>query len=206
MRSKTARAVLGFVVAAGLTLGACSEQIAPSSAIDRAGDQSSLLGGLLGGVTQLLFSPLQRNTPLAQDVSWSFTVGPLGGSSSNATVGLTVNVPAGALSTTKTITVTALAGSPVAYRFEPHLTFNQPVSLTQDLTGTSAGLLGYLLLKGAHFPGSTPAYTSSGLAIVDEIVSGVVLPGNQYFTFNVTHFSGWIGGAGYMSESSSEGQ
>lgn len=200
-----ARAVLGFAVAVGLAVTACSDRsVTQPAAIDRVGNQSRLLGGLLGGVSQLLFAPLQRNTPLAQDVSWSFTVGPAGGMSSNAAVGLTISIPANALSATTTITVTALAGSPVAYRFEPHITFNKKIWLTQNLSGTSAGHLGSLIMKGAHFPGSTPMYTSSGLAIVDEIVSGVVLGGN--FTFGVTHFSGWIPGSGYVGESSSEGQ
>jgi hypothetical protein len=200
-----ARAVLGFALAAGLALAACSDRgITPPAAIDRGGDQSSLLGGLLGGVGQLLFSPLHRNTALAQDVSWTFTVGPSGGSSSNSSAGLSIVIPPNAVSTTQTITVTALAGSPVAYRFEPHITFNKKIWLTQDLSGTSVGLLGSLTMKAAHFPGQTPVYTLDGLALVDEIVSGLALSGN--FTFGVTHFSGWIAGTGYMSESSSEGQ
>jgi hypothetical protein len=206
MRQQIGRAVLGFALVAGLALGACSERTVtqPSASVERGGDQSALLGGLLGGISQLLFAPLQRNTPLAQDVSWSFTVGPAGGSSSNATVGLTISIPANAVSSTTTITATALAGSNVAYRFTPHVTFNKKIYLTQDLAGTSSGLLGSLLMKAAHFDGSTPTYTSSGLAIVDEIVSGLVLGGN--FTFGVTHFSGWIPGSGYRTEGSSEGQ
>lgn len=200
-----ARAGLGIVVAAGLALGACSDRsVTQPAASERSGQESQLLSGLLGGVNQLLFSPLERTAPLAQDVSWTFTVGPAGGSSSNSAVGLTVVIPPGALSFPRTITVTALAGAPVAYRFEPHTTFNRTIYLTQDLNGTSTGLLGSLILKGAHFPGATPLYTSSGLALVDEIVSGLVLSGN--FTFGVTHFSGWIAGTGYMEESSSEGQ
>lgn len=204
MRLKTARAVLGFVLATGLALAACSDRTVTAPSLDRGGEQSSLLGGLLGGVSQLLFAPLHRDTPLDQDVSWSFTVGPSGGSSSNSSVGLTIVVPPNALSSPRTITVTALAGSPVAYRFEPHIDFNKKIWLTQDLSGTSAGVLNSLLLKGAHFPGSVPTYTSGGLAIVDEIVSGLTLFGSV--TFGVTHFSGWITGVGYAGESSSEGQ
>lgn len=206
MRQMIARAVLGLTVAAALALGACSDRgvTQPTAELERGGEQSALLGGLLGGVKQLLFAPLQRNTPLAQDVSWKFTVGPAGGSSSNSSVGLTIVIPPNAVSSPKTITVTALAGSPVAYRFEPHITFNKKIYLTQNLSGTSAGVLGSLMMKAAHFEGSTPTYTSSGLAIVDEIVSGLVFSG--HFTFGVTHFSGWIPGSGYMAESSSEGQ
>jgi hypothetical protein len=204
---KQARAVLGFVLAAGLALGACSDRgITPPAGIDRGGEQSSLLGGLLSTAGDLLFSPLQRNTPLAQDVSWTFTVGPSGGYSTNSAVGLAIAIPPNAVWSTKTITVTALAGSPVAYRFEPHIEFNKKIYLTQDLQKTSSGLLGSLAMKAAHFPGFTPVYTSAGLAVVDEIVSGLVLPWSKTFTFGVNHFSGWIAGTGYMSESSSEGQ
>src|SRR6185436_3754641 len=131
------------------------------------------------------------------------TAGPLGGSTSNSAVGLSVSIPAGALSSTTTFTVTARAGAPVAYRFEPHVNFSKKVYLTQNLSGTCSGVLGLLLLKGAHFPGSSPSYTSGGLAIVDEIVPGLTLFGN--LTFGVDHFSGWIGGAGYMSSDAGDG-
>lgn len=206
MRTKAARAVLGCVVAATLALVACSDRSITSvdraPAVTRTDAQGNLLGGLLGGVQSLLLAPLQRNTPLAQNVTWSFTVGPSGGSSSNSTVGLTIVVPANALSTTKTITVTAFAGSAVAYGFSPHIEFNKNIYLTQNLNGTSAGLLGSLLLKGAHFTGSTPTY-SGGLALVDEIVSALVLPWAQSATIGVDHFSGWIWGSGMTSSSES---
>lgn len=205
MKHRMARAVLGFALAVGLAVTACSDRsVTPPATLDRGADQSSLLGGLLGGVNSLLFQPLERNTPLASNVSWTFTAGPSGGFTSNSSVGLTVSIPPGALTSTTTFTVTALAGAPVAYRFEPHVDFSKTVYLTQDLSGTSAGVLNSLLLKGAHFPGSAPAYTSGGLAIVDEIVPGLTLSGK--LTFGVTHFSGWIGGAGYMSSDASDGQ
>jgi hypothetical protein len=208
MRTKSARAVLSVVVAAGLALVACSDRSitsVPAATVQQTDAQGNLLGGLLGGLTQLLFQPLQRSTPLAQDVTWSFTAGPAGAASSNASVGLTIVIPANALSTTRTITVTALAGAPVAYRFEPHLVFNKKIYLTQNLNGTSVGLLGSLLLKGAHFPGSTPVYTSGGLAIVDEIVSGLTLPWAQTVTIGVNHFTGWIVGTGYSTDSADGG-
>jgi hypothetical protein len=203
----TARAVLGFVVASGLVLAACSDRTItqPTAAIERGDGDARLLGGLLGGVGNLLFAPLQRDTPLASNVSWTFTVGSAGGSSSNSSVGLYITIPSGALSSTKTITVTALAGANVAYNFSPHIEFNKKIYLTQDLSGTSTGLLGGLLLKGAHFTGSAPTYNSSGLAIVDEIVSGLHLPWMQTFTFGVDHFSGWITGNGVYSGPSEEG-
>lgn len=205
MSTKAGRAVLGCVVAATLAMAACSDRI---TSVDRApmaqtDAQGNLLGGLLGGVQSLLLAPLHRTTPLAQNVTWTFTVGPAGGTSSNSAVGLTIVVPPNAVSSTKTITVTALAGSPVAYGFS-HMEFKKKIYLTQNLSGTSVGLLNSLFLKGGHFSGSTPTYVG-GLALLDEVVSGLVLPWTQTVTIGVNHFSGWILVSGYSGggESSS---
>lgn len=190
--SKTTK--LGSVFAAALLatgLG-CAD---PISAPARSGPPAAndLIGGLLGGVTSLLIPPVTRNTPLASDVVWSFTAGPAGAVSRNSAVGLTISIPANALSTTQTITVRALAGSPVAYAFEPHLTFARPVTLTQSLKGTSAGgLLSLPLLSGAHFDGDQLQLTSDGLAVVTETVPAVGNLLSQTASFNVSHFSGWI--------------
>src|SRR5687768_9866834 len=79
-------------------------------------------------------APIERAMALAVDVTWSFTAGPDGAVSRNDEVGLTIIIPAGALDSTQTITVTALAGGPVAYRFAPHLEFASAVGLVQDLS------------------------------------------------------------------------
>lgn len=157
--------------------------------------QENLLGGLIGGVvgtlTNLLVPPVERVTPLASDVTWTFTAGPNGAVSSNSAVGLTIVVPYGALSTTQTITVSAFAGKPVAYKFEPHLEFARKVTLTQNLNGTTADLLSSL--NGAHFATDRLELDANGLANVDEVVSGL-LSGllTRKFSFGVTHFSGWL--------------
>jgi len=104
-----------------------------------------------------------------------------------------VSVPAGALATTETITVTALAGSAVAYGFSPHLEFARDVRLTQVLTGTNAGSG---LLTGAHFDGDVLQLTSDGLAAVTEIVPTVPNPLTATVRFDVSHFSGWIVASG----------
>jgi hypothetical protein len=197
--SKSRRIVLALAVTTSLVAVACSDASRPlATAPDRAvsavtdSAQLSLLDGLLG----LLVAPVKRNTPLANDVSWTFTAGPNGGSTSNSALGVTVRIPAGALDENVTITVTALKGAAIAYRFSPHLEFERTVYITQSLKGTSAGLLTSLLLKGAHFPGDAPEYTSSGLAIVDEVVPAVLnnllSTLNRSATFGVTHFSGWL--------------
>lgn len=192
----------GLVAAALLSAGVgCSDATSPtaSSMNSVQAVPQNLLGldGLLGTVTGLLIPPVTRNTPLADDVVWTFTAGPAGAVSSNSAVGLTIVIPAYALSSTQTITVRALKGSAVAYSFEPHLTFARTVSLTQNLRGTSVGgLLSLPVLSGAHFDGDVPVYTSDGLALVSEVVPSVTGLLTKTTTFGVGHFSGWIVASG----------
>jgi hypothetical protein len=160
---------------------------------------ASRSNGLLDGLTGLLVAPVQRATPLASDVSWSFSAGPGGATSTNSSVGLTIAIPSGALSSTQTITVTALAGSPVAYKFEPHgLVFAKKAYLTQDLRKTTSGILN-LLLSGAYFSTDRLEVNSSGLALVTEILSAVVNPLSRTVSFGIQHFSGYIVASGYSS-------
>lgn len=195
--SKSGRILLGLAAATSIVAVACSDAsrslpTGPDQAVPVATESpSNLLDGLLG----LLIAPVKRNTPLADDVVWSFWAGPNGGYTSNSSLGVTVSIPPGALDQSVKITVTAFKGAPVAYGFSPHLEFDKKVYITQNLKGTSAGLLTNLLLKGAHFPGDRPQY-SGGLAIVDEVVPAVLsnLLGllTRTATFGVDHFTGWI--------------
>jgi hypothetical protein len=196
--SKSVRSLLGLAAVVSLAV-ACSDASRP---LATAPDMTPIAGEdakLIGSLTSLLISPIQRNTPLANDVVWSFRAGPYGGFTSNSALGVTVNIPPGALDQNVTITVTAVKGSAVAYAFSPHLEFDRKVVITQNLRGTSAGLLNTLLLKGGHFPGARPEF-SGGLAIVDEIVPALLsnLLGTLTRTVSipVSHFSGWIFASG----------
>ena len=195
--SKHRGALITCSLAAVLVATSCSDAGQPfATAPIRTESEApqSLLGGLIGGVVgtlnNLLAPPVNRITPLPADVVWSFTAGPAGATSSNSAVGLKIVIPPYALSSTQTITVTALAGSPVAYKFEPHLVFNRKVYLTQSLDGTTAGLLS--TLSGAHFATDRLELNENGLAKVTEIVPGFLSGLTRTFTFGVTHFSGWI--------------
>jgi len=197
MRTKSAGAVIGFAVATALVFSACSDNGVTAPVAPVASEQSASnllgLGGLLGLTT---VAPITRTTPLANDVSWSFTVGSGGATSSNASVGLTVSVPSGALSTPTTITVTALQGSAVAYRFEPHgLVFAKKVTLTQKLQGTSAGSQLLPMLSGAYFANDADLL-GNGLALVSEIISGLLNPLTKTFSFPIEHFSGYLVASG----------
>jgi hypothetical protein len=193
--SKFGRTLLGLAVATSLSVVACSDASRPFAtapdAAPVATEQQNLLGGLLG----LLVAPVQRTTALANDVTWSFNAGPLGGYTANSSLGMSVAIPPGALDQNVTITVTAFKGKPIAYGFSPHLEFDRKVIITQSLKGTSCGLLSCLVLKGAHFAGSRPTY-SGGLAIVDEVVGGLLSTLTRTFSFGVDHFTGWIVASG----------
>jgi hypothetical protein len=199
--------LIGTTIAVALAGTACSDISPTAPTLQRTGSASSNLiglggsgGGLLGTLTSLLIPPVNRTTPLPADVTWSFTAGPGGATSSNSAVGLTIVIPYGALSTTETITVTALAGAPVAYGFYPHLTFAKKVSLTQNLAGTDVNLLGSLILSGAHFDGDTLELNADGLATVTETVPALLSILTGKATFKVGHFSGWILASGAGDE------
>jgi hypothetical protein len=207
------RALIGLTTATVVFATACSDSTTSPSATapvfaDSAATDANLLGGLLGGVLgtvgNLLATPVHRSEALANDVSWTFTASPYGSRSSNASVGLSIYVPPGAVDRYTTIRVTALKGSAVAYRFEPHMEFDRKVTLTQSLSGLKYGLLGTGLLnlspfKGAHFEGDTPTYNDAGQALVTEIVGAVLNLLSNNTSFGVNHFSGWIVASGYDS-------
>lgn len=205
MLKRVGRLLVLSVVAAGI---ACSDVSAPVSAplsVSPQASQQSLLGGLLGTVTQtlsyLLVSPIERTTPLANDITWSFTAGPAGATSHNPGVGLSIVIPPYALSSTQIITVTALKGADIAYKFGPHgLQFARKVVLTQDLRNTTAdallGLLSTSDLQGAYFASDRPETTSDGLVKVTELLSGVSSLLSNTFSFSIVHFSGYIVASG----------
>ncbi|HKW10915.1 MAG TPA: hypothetical protein VJO33_11100, partial [Gemmatimonadaceae bacterium] len=62
---------------------------------------------------------LKRSVHLAEDISQTTVIGPAGGTISIAAAGVTVVFPPGALRSRTSITMTAKAGSDVAYEFAP---------------------------------------------------------------------------------------
>ena len=188
MRSRSVGAVLVCAVATGLVFSACTDS-GVTSPVSRVATGQSSLGSLLGLQPA---APVHRNTPLANDITWSFTVGSGGAVSTNSAVGLTIHVPSGAVSSPTTITVTALKGTPVAYQFQPHgLQFSRKVTLTQKLQGTSAASELLSSLQGAYFPTDEPII-EDGMALVSELLNGLLNPLTKTFSFAIVHFSGYI--------------
>jgi hypothetical protein len=148
---------------------------------------SALLGLLpVRGVT--------RATPLAKDIAVSAVIGKKGGTISIPEAGLTLVVPAGAVSSDVRFTATALAGRLVAYDFQPHGTkFAVPLQFSQDLRKTS--LLAALtspLLDGAYFNDLSNLNQSSGIALVSELRSATVNLLQFRASFPINHFSGYL--------------
>ena len=181
-----------------LLAGCAAETTSPTQGAAAAGD---LLGGLVGGATGTLKTVLtsvvglQRTTPLAADITVTQAIGSAGGTLSIPAAGVTVVVPAGAVSSTVQFSMTARAGSLVAYDFAPHgVTFAKPLVFTQSLTGTSANLLNKSLLELGYY--SDPSQLSPVGGMLSELTSGVVDLLSWTFTANIKHFSGYAVGCG----------
>lgn len=184
------RILLISAVTTALVAAACvstDNPVAPPSApLAPSPANQSLLG--LGGATTV--TPLHRTQALSQPLSASAKIGPLGGSLAIPGAGILVVVPPLAVSTTQKITVTAVAGSDVAYEFAPHgLKFNLPLVVTQNLSGTDAstnGSVDPLSLFAGYYPDSTK------ITSITETLNVNVNLLSQLATFTVWHFSGYI--------------
>lgn len=180
--------LLTVLVATGATIVACARDSSAPTAPAAPQAPSRLLG------LSLQLPIVQRLVPLSAPVTWSFVASPLGSKSTNLATGLTVIVPAGAVSTNTTITVTAEAGAPVAYDFQPAgIQFKTPITLVQNLSVTTLvnGLLG-VTPTGAYFASPQLQYdATTGTGTVNELEptsTNVLLMQTR---ISVSHFSGY---------------
>jgi hypothetical protein len=148
-------------------------------------------------------SVVTRNTPLPAPLSASAVVGIFGGQLNLPGAGLKVVIPPLALTKSTRITVTAIAGSQVAYEFEPHGThFLVPLSVTQNLLGTS-GYSGGLFPKpivAGYFANVTDLNPFSNTGLVSELLGVVLNLSTKSATFPVFHFSGYLIATGESSD------
>jgi hypothetical protein len=191
-----------FAVATLFVVASCDSATAPTSS-----PSSNSASRLLLGPTTV--HPITRNTPLKAPISASATIGLLGGTINLPGAGLRVVVPVLAVKAGTRITVTAVAGSQVAYEFEPHgIRFLTPLLVTQDLNNTSAagsgGLLNTLLSGGlvaGYFGSLTDLNKSGGTALVSELLGVALNLSSKTATFPVFHFSGYLVAMGDNSSS-----
>jgi hypothetical protein len=170
--------------------GACAGDSLTSPTPTPAPSQG-LIGGLLGLVSQLLtpVNGLLRTTVLDQPVVRSITVGSNGGVLRIPETGLTLTIPQYAVTSSTTITVTAVAGRTVAYEFQPHgLVFRKPITFTQSLASTS--LLSTTSLSGGYFKEVSQLDPMTGAALINEELPARV--SNGTVSFDISHFSGYM--------------
>jgi hypothetical protein len=195
MRRHAPRALVAATLFAAL--GGCSDPVTPAAS--RAPDDAS--HALVSGI---LMSVVQRTVPLTQSYAASATIGTAGGSIRIPQAGFTITFPAGAVSAPVTVRATALAGSNVAYRLEPHgLVFQREPVIAQDLSLT--GVVGQLLtagLAGGYVPDESTL--AGGTAVVTETRPATVDLLRLRMTFTIRHFSAYAAtrrGGGYFGSS-----
>ena len=150
---------------------------------------SATLVGTVGSLVSV--DGLQRTVPLAAPISVARTIGADGGTLSIPQAGVSVTVPSGALTAPTQITMTARAGSLVAYDFAPHgITFAKPLVFTQQLRGTSASLVTAPLLELGYYPDASLLTKVGGL--VSELIGGTTNLVTWSFSAKISHFSGYI--------------
>ena len=174
------------------TLAGCSSDTGRANATPLAPTSvasSDLIGTLASTVTYV--TGLQRTAPLPVAVTVTRTIGSDGGVLAIPSAGVVVTIPRGALVAPTVVSMTARAGSLVAYDFAPHgITFAKPIDFTQSLAGTNANPLSALTMKLGYYSGSS-ALTKVG-AYVSELISGTVSLLTWTFDAKISHFSGYI--------------
>jgi hypothetical protein len=189
------------LVAAGAMLsascGATDDPVAPTHPTQGAATPSR--SQVLAAPVTVI--PLQRTTPLAMPISRSACFGMFGGGIVIPDAGFALMVPPLALLSPTCVTVTALAGSNVAYTFQPHgITFLTPLVGMQSLQNITAtnGSLGSLTLSAGYFPDNSNVLSVTELLTVNVDVLGLSA------TFSIPHFSGYILASGVAADDSTQ--
>ena len=188
------RSLRRFSLLAGVALfAACSTDSASLPSAPNASLSKAPVKGLLGTTTTALTlaTGAQRTTALPSSLTVTQAIGVDGGTLSIPQAGVTITVPAGALAVTTVISMTARAGTVIAYDFAPHgTTFAKPLVFTQALAGTNvAPVLAPLLTLGYY---ADPSYLTTLGASVSEFISGSSNLVNASFTSSISHFSGYM--------------
>jgi hypothetical protein len=146
---------------------------------------------------------LKRTAPLEADISLTAVIGPEGGEIRIREAGGKIDIPAGALKDSVTITMTAKAGWDVAYEFQPHgLVFDLPVKLQQDLRGTFAYLYPSLIptLQGSYYDTSLSRMYCGSWNLFGRVKENMPASYDnnvKQLKFEIHHFSGYLLSSGF---------
>ena len=143
---------------------------------------------------------LRRTAPLAQTVVVTKYLSSGGGGIDIPGTDLQLQVPSGAIpgGGGMTFTITAYAGSVVAYDFQPHGTvFLKPLTAVQQLGHTNWTNLGlpagsYPTMHGNYFANASQINFSTGQSVVNEVMPSTLNVSGATMTWSVPHFSGYL--------------
>lgn len=203
IRSSLARAAAIASASIALLAGGCAENQPTAPLTARAPAASPSLNPLAPAVTipseTIGYAPLaMRDVPLANDVVVTKTIGRLGGVIAIPEAGFAIVFSPRAVEHPTAITVTAVAGNKIAYKFEPHgIEFDRPVVIQQLLAGTNAAT-NFSALSGVYLSSGEKDIKPDGDAAVAEFRPTEVLthllkgvPVGYAALFGIHHFSGY---------------
>jgi hypothetical protein len=152
-------------------------------------------------------SALQRDVPLAADLSVATTVDENGGVLEIPEAGIRVMVPPGAVSGPIQLTMTALAGPMVAYEFGPHgLHFAKPLRAQQELRGTGWYKVDDLAeLEVGYFAQRRDLNPETSEARIAEFLPRELDVRGAKVHFAIEHFSGYMVSSGRKGRDVPEG-
>jgi hypothetical protein len=195
----TLRALIpALVLGATSLVSACSDSLTstePASAAPRVVVSRSV------GATErpVTVQALLRTAPLARTIVVSERITPAGGTIEVPGADFTLEIPRGAFTGKPiTMTVTAYAGSAVAYDFAPHgVVFQKPLKATQDLAHTNWTSLNLpsgfsQSAAGAYFADPSQVDFQTGAATVNEFMATSLSVAGSTLSWDVPHFSGYI--------------
>ena len=187
MKPRIARWALATAMCAGI---ACGDRALTAPQVAGAGRPTS--SATAGGEETVRL--LKRTEELPAGLSASAMIGPRGGRIEIGQAGIQVEFPRGAVATPTLITVTAVGGANVAYRFEPHgLVFQAPVRVRQILHNTIAWKNQALAaeLQGSYFE-RLLVDRSESYARSLERRRGNLKESGKVLEFSIEHFSGYM--------------
>lgn len=172
-------------------LAACSDAPTSPSAATRVAGASSGKAPAPTTATSTGVYAVTWAKPVTQ-VTVSAVIGAAGGSLQIPN-GIKLIVPAGAVAGDTTFSITRLPGAIVAYDFQPHGTFAQPLTIQHPTAGTVVpNLTSVAGIQGAYFADPTRLDQTSGTALVDEFEPTSITMDKGTVTFTVNHFSGYL--------------
>jgi hypothetical protein len=179
------------IALSALTLVSCSTDLPTALPQLQQSPRQEASSDLLGLTSLLGMNGLQRTRALAVPITVSKAIGRDGGTLAIPEAGVTVTVPTGALSASTKITMTARAGTLVAYDFAPHgITCAKPLVFSQKLSGTNATLLSAPLLRLGYYEDASLLTKTGG--VVSQLLGGVVNALSWTFTSSIPRFSGYM--------------